>query len=132
MVGSEIRKGFQRIGALSFVAPEDVDYAWQTLRPTLLADMDPFIPYFDTTWMGTPNRPALFEPSCWNQYDVCLAGLPRSSNLAEGWHNGFRALLGCTNPAIWFFLTALKLEQGLTDQKITFYHIIYSTSRLKI
>ena len=74
---------------------------WQTLRPTLPADMDPFIQYFETTWMGTPNRPALFEPSCWNQYDVCLAGLPRSSNLAD-------VLL------------------------FTFYHIIYSTSRLKI
>ena len=69
--------------------------------------------------MGTPNRPALFEPSCWNQYDVCLAGLPRSSNLAEGWQNGLRALLGCTNLTIWSFLTALNLEQGLTDQKIT-------------
>ena len=69
--------------------------------------------------METPNRPALFEPSCWNQYDVCLAGLPRSSYLAEGWHNGFRALLGCTNPTIWSLLTALKLEQGLTDQKMT-------------
>ena len=63
--------------------PEDVDYAWQTLRPTLPADMDPFIQYFETTCMGSPNRPALFEPSCWNQYDVCLAGLPLSSNLAE-------------------------------------------------
>ena len=33
--------------------------------------------------MGTPDRPGLFEPSCWNQYDVRLAGLPRYSNLAE-------------------------------------------------
>jgi len=56
---------------------------------------------------------------CWNQYDCCLAGLPRSSNLAEGWHNGFRSLVQCTNPTIWKFLEALKLEQGLTDQKIT-------------
>jgi hypothetical protein len=36
-----------------------------------------------------------------------------------GWHNGFRSLVQCTNPTIWNFLTALKLEQGLTDQKIT-------------
>ena len=79
----------------------------------------PVIQYFETTWMGTPNRPVLFKPSCWNQYDVCLTGQPRSSNLAEGWHNGFQDLIGCTNPTIWSFLTALKLEQWLTEQKMT-------------
>ena len=66
------------------------------------------IQYFETIWMGTPNRPALFEALCWNQYDVGLAGLPRSSN-------SFRALLGFTNPIMWSFLTALKLEQRLTS-----------------
>ena len=90
-----------------------------TLRPTLPADMDAFTSYFESTWMGTPNRPARFDRLSWNQYDCCLAGLPRSSNLAEGWHNGFRSLVQCSNPTIWKFLEALKLEQGLTDQKIT-------------
>ena len=119
MVGSDIRKAFQRIGALPFIPPEDVHYALQTLRPTLPADMDAFTLYFESTWMGTPNRPARFDHLSWNQYDCCLAGLPRSSNLAEGWHNGFRSLVQCSNPTIWKFLEALKLEQGLTDQKIT-------------
>ena len=31
---------------------------------------------------------------------------------------GFKSLVQCTNPSLWFFLDALKLEQGLTDQKI--------------
>ena len=30
-----------------------------------------------------------------------------------------RALFGFTNLTIWSFLTALKLDQGLTDQKMT-------------
>ena len=38
--------------------------------------------------------------------------------MAEGWHNGFLSLVRCSNPNIWSFLDALKLEQGLTDQKI--------------
>ena len=119
VVGSDIRKSFQRIGALPFIPSEDMDYAWQTLRPTLPADMDSFTRYFESTWMGTPNRAAVFDPLIWNQYDCCLAGLPRSSNLAEWWHNGFRSLVQCTNPTFWSFLTALKFEQGLTGQKIT-------------
>ena len=31
---------------------------------------------------------------------------------------GFKSLVQCTNPTLWSFLDALKLEQGLTDQKI--------------
>ena len=48
-----------------------------------------------------------------------MAGLPRSSNIAEGMHNGFRCLMGCTNPAIWRFIAFLKKEQDLTKWKIT-------------
>ena len=31
---------------------------------------------------------------------------------------GLKSLVQCTNPTLWSFLDALKLEQGLTDQKI--------------
>ena len=31
---------------------------------------------------------------------------------------GFKSLVQCTNPILWSFLDALKLEQGLTDQKV--------------
>ena len=31
----------------------------------------------------------------------------------------FKSLVQCTNPTLWTFLDALKLEQELTDQKIT-------------
>ena len=31
---------------------------------------------------------------------------------------GFKSLVQCTNPTLWSFLDALKLEQGLTGQKI--------------
>ena len=44
--------------------------------------------------------------------------LPRSSNIAEGWHLRFKSLVHCTHPTHWIFLDANKLEQGLTDQKI--------------
>ena len=80
--------------------------------------MDDFARYFEYTWIGTTWQRALFPPSAWNHHDASLALLPRSSNMAEGWHNGFRSLVRCSNPTIWSFLDALKLEQGLTDQKI--------------
>jgi hypothetical protein len=30
--------------------------------------------------------------------NAVMAGLPRSSNIAEGWHNVFRSMMGCINP----------------------------------
>ena len=88
------------------------------LKPTIPFNMDDFARYFEYTWIGTTGQWALFPPSAWNHHDASLALLPRSSNMAEGWHNGFRSLVRCSNPTIWSFLDALKLEQGLTDQKI--------------
>ena len=108
----------QNIGALPFLPIEDVVDAWIELKPTIPFDMDDFARYFEYTWIGTPGQRALFPPSAWNHHDASLALLPRSSNMAEGWHNGFRSLVRCSNSTIWSFLDALKLEQGLTDQKI--------------
>ncbi|KAL5268243.1 hypothetical protein ACHWQZ_G002193 [Mnemiopsis leidyi] len=52
-----------------------------------------------------------------NQYDAVLAGLPRSNNFVEGWHNGFQTLVGGSNPTLWTFLTALKKEENITFAK---------------
>ena len=49
--------------------------------------------YFEYTWIGTTGQSSLFPPSAWNHHDASLALLPRSSNMAEGWHNGFRSLV---------------------------------------
>ena len=54
-----------------------------------------------------------------NQYEACQAGIPRSSNIAEGWHNGSSSLVSCAHPTVWKFLDAFRLEQALTDIKIT-------------
>ena len=90
----------------------------EVLKPTIPSDMADFTQYYESTWIETPGSPAKFDPACWNQHDSVLAGLPRSSNIAEGWHIEFKFLLQCTNPTLWAFLDPLKLEQGLTDQKI--------------
>ena len=42
----------------------------------------------------------------------------RSSNLAKGWHNGFKSIVNCTNPTILNFMDALKLEQSLKELQI--------------
>ena len=54
----------------------------------------------------------------WNHHESVLASFPQSSNIAEGWHNGFASMVSVPNPTIWQFLDCLKIEQGLTERKI--------------
>ena len=84
---------------------------WIELKPIIPFDMDDFARYFEYTCIDTTGQRALFLPSSLNHHDASLALLPRSSNMAEGWHNGFSSLVRCSNPTIWSFLDALKLEQ---------------------
>ena len=116
--GSPIRTAFKLIGALPFVPVDDIDLAWRLLKPTIPTDMAAFTTYFEHTWIGTSSSSPLFDTWSWNQHETVLARLPRSSNLAEGWHNGFKSLVSCTNPTLWKFLDCLKLEQAITDTKI--------------
>ena len=83
----------------------------------LPTEMNEFASYFERTWIGTPTTEPIFDKYLWNMYNPVLAGLPRSNNLVEGWHNGFQMLVGCSNPTLWTFLTALKKKENLTFSK---------------
>ena len=49
--GSEVRKSFQQIGALTFDDLGDVEGSWQLLKRTL--------PSYERTWVGTSSSPIL-------------------------------------------------------------------------
>ena len=102
---------------MPFLTLGDLHMAWRLIKSTLPSEMTQFGDYFERTWIGTSSTDPLYDNGTWNQYDGCLARLDRSANIAEGWHNGFRSLLGCDNPTMWKFMDALKLEQNVTDVK---------------
>ena len=79
------------MGALPFLPVEDVDRAWRFLKPTLPTDMKYFTKYFEDTWIGTSKTAPLFNQWYWHQHDFCFAGLPCSSNIADEWHNRYKA-----------------------------------------
>ena len=106
------------VAALPFVPLGDLDMAWRLLKPTLPTDMVAFVSYMEHTWIGTSATNPLFDRWSWNQNDAVLSSLPRSSNMVEGWHNGFKNLVSCSNPTIWKFMDCLKLKQALTDSQI--------------
>ena len=118
VLSSPVRKMFKAIGALPFVEPGSVVDVWEDqIKPNLPSDMEEFGSYFERTWVGSGSSSPLFDIMLWNQYDAVLAGLPRSNNFVEGWHNGFQTLVGGSNPTLWTFLTALKKEENITFAK---------------
>ena len=101
------------VGAIAFVPEEDVDDTWKLLPP----DMIEFTRYYEATWIGSSGNRPTFAHDMRNQNAAGRSLLPRSTNIAEGWHRGFNSMLGCSNPTIWKFLDCVKAEQSLTDMK---------------
>ena len=85
--GSNIRKYFKMMGALAFVPEDDVKRVWRLLKPLIPDDMLHIVSYYETTWIGTSAADPLFSLDLWNFHDSTLMVLPRSTNLAEGWHS---------------------------------------------
>jgi hypothetical protein len=66
------------------------------------------VTYFEAYYIGclrgrgakqrrvTPSYPI----ETWNVQERTLAGMPRTNNPVEGFHNGYRSSLGGTNPTI--------------------------------
>ena len=90
---SPIREFFAMTGAIAYVPEADVLQAWRLLKPLLPVDMAEFASYFENTWIGTSTCNPLYSHDMWNQHDASQLMIPRSSNIAEGWHHGFHSIL---------------------------------------
>ena len=104
---SPVRFYFKMMCALPFVPEDIIPTAWRHLKLLMPSEMSSFVDY-EYTWVYR-----------WNQHDATTLLLPRSSNIAEGWHHRFRSMLSCQNPSIWKFLECLKKEQSLNEVKMT-------------
>ena len=58
--------------------------------------------YFERTWVDGEFKPAL-----WSHYNVG----PRTTNLAEGWHNDLNSRFGMPHPSLRLFLDWLQKVQ---------------------
>ena len=103
------------VGAIAFVPQEDVDDTWRLLKPMLPPDMIEFTRYYEATWIGSSGNRPTFVHDMWNQNADGRSLLPRSTNIAKGWHQGFNSMLGWSNLTIWKLLDCVKAEHSLTE-----------------
>ena len=109
--------------ALAFVPVSDVRASYDALISSAFvqdntAILSTFLRYFETTWIGRPFNPAMFDLECWNAYSATRANQARTNNQTEGWHSAFSNRVNATHPSFFTLMTHIKKEQGLVDYTV--------------
>lgn len=123
-----IRNHVKYLGALAFVPNADVADTFDEIQDgdDFPQELESVYAYFEATYIGRRlrrgRRPPRFPIPMWNQSERVEAGMPRTNNLLEGWHNGIQSSLTGHHPTIWKFLTFLQKEELLQrsiSEKVT-------------
>ena len=97
----------------------EITYYIQSNYPQLMVVVN----YFEKTYLGsvtvdsevrvTPTFPSDF----WNHFDRVMVDpdFPRTSNMVEGFHRGFRTRVNRPKPSVQEYVRAVKEEQVMTD-----------------
>lgn len=103
----EVKDWLRQIMGLTLLPVFFIPRAWQCLRcPPVVSDvtlqfkMEAFSLYFERTWMS-----GSFPLSLWSHFDNIG---PRTTNLAEGWHNHLNHSFGMPHPSARNFLHWLQ------------------------
>jgi len=110
---SVIRGWLRQVLAMSALPAFAIPLVWQWLQvppaydPIMYAKAVAFASYVDRTWIRGD-----FPPSLWSHYDNLG---PRTTNVAEGWHNGLNSRFGMPHPSLRVFLNWLQKAQYETQ-----------------
>jgi len=102
-----IRNWIRQIMAMTMLPTFAIPLAWTFLKdppptehPTLNEKVRALSLYFETTWIKGD-----FPVELWSHFDNFG---PRTTNLAEGWHNGLNSRFGVPHPSLKTFLDWLQ------------------------
>lgn len=106
----EVKNWIRRIMGLTLLPTAFLPIAWSTLRMSphtgdvgVDTKLLTFSSYFERTWISGP-----FPPMMWSHYDN---NGPRTTNVAEGWHNAMNHSFGLPHPTNRNFLHWLQRTQ---------------------
>ena len=107
--GSGVRRWIRQLLAMTALPTFAVPLVWSWLKAPPVVDpltdvkTRNLAAYFDSTWIGGD-----FPASLWSQYDN---NGPRTTNVAEGFHNGLNSRFGMPHPSLRLFLDWLQKYQ---------------------
>ena len=97
----------------------ELTYYIQSTYPMLMTIVD----YFEKTYLGLnvvhqdERATARFPPEYWNYYDRVISDcdFPRTSNMVEGFHRGFKTRVHRPKPSVHEYGLAIIAQQSITD-----------------
>ncbi|KAL3113218.1 hypothetical protein niasHT_018372 [Heterodera trifolii] len=69
-----------------------------------------FIDYFESTWIGRPTRRPMFQHEMWNNREITIQHLTRTTNSVESWHHQIQAKFLSPHPNIFAFIGGIREE----------------------
>ncbi|XP_076820927.1 uncharacterized protein LOC143466174 [Clavelina lepadiformis] len=113
-----IRMALKMLLALAFLPVDEVSDAFDELVADYPAEVMPLVNYFEDNYVGRRNRRGdrrqpLFPVHMWSVKARQDAGLPRTNNQLESWHNAFQGSTETHHPSIFRFIEALRREEAL-------------------
>ena len=104
--------------ALAFLPVDEVSDAFDELVADYPPEVMPLVNYFEENYVGRRNRRGdrrqpLFPVDMWSVKARQDAGLPRTNNQLESWHNAFQGSAETHHPCIFRFIEALRREEAL-------------------
>jgi hypothetical protein len=115
------------LDGLAFLPVADVENGLQWLQTVTPSNATQLLTYFDETYVSGVTRqlptgphgqsrvrrtPARFAPALWNVHSTTLDDGSRTNNVAEGWNNRLRNLVGHYHPSIWRLIEALQADSA--------------------
>ena len=114
---------------LTFVPPEHTKTAFEALSKhvcTSYPELMQILNYFEQNYLGLAQPDGTrtgfkYSIEHWNQYAMVLvdADYPRTSNMVEGFHSGFKSKVNRPKPSVHEYFRAIRDQQVTTD-----YHLV--------
>ncbi|CAF3361834.1 unnamed protein product, partial [Rotaria sp. Silwood2] len=112
------RLNVKKLIALAFLPLDKVTNGYELIAEQFDDEADDLLDYFERTWIGERKRRGAgrkkpkFDHTLWNIYDRVVAGVPRSNNSVEGWHNAFANRVAINHPDIVKLAEKIRREQS--------------------
>jgi len=114
-----------QVDGLAFLPIDKVEEG-MAHRETAPDHISSIVDYFYTNYVKGPYRsvmveghqPPRFPRAIWNVHDATIQGEARTNNAWEAWNNGFKHLVGHSNPALWSVITCLRKDNAIVETDV--------------
>ncbi len=119
----DMREQLNSLIAIAFVPEDDVAETFDIVQEKAMEDLLPILDYLEDNYIrgrrrGKGRRPPMFPPTIWNCHNRVIAGLPRTTNTCETWHNRLNTLMGKHHPSFYTLLKNLQEEVAEINRDI--------------